>query len=57
MKNELQKLKEKLDNLLMEKSLEAQEVLDLSKEIDLLINEYYKQYYYRQVFANVTEYA
>jgi len=45
MKNEIQKLKENLDRLLDEESTTSMEVLNLSREIDLLITEYYKQNY------------
>lgn len=43
MKNDLQKLKDKLNVLLMDVSLNSQEVLRLSREIDKLIVEYYKR--------------
>ena len=43
MNNNLQKLKEKLDVLLVDFSLNSQEVLSLSREIDKLIVEYYRQ--------------
>ena len=42
MKKDLQTLKEKLDFLLNEKSLTSPEALELSREIDVLILEYYK---------------
>ena len=45
MKNELQKLKEKLDSLLKEELPTSGDVLELSREIDLLIAEYYRQNY------------
>ena len=47
MNNELQKLKEKLDRLLKEESPTSEDVLELSREVDLLITEYYKQNYNR----------
>ena len=43
MNNNLQKLKEKLDVLLVDFSLNSQEALNLSREIDKLIVEYYRQ--------------
>lgn len=45
MKNELLKLKEKLDSLLNEELPTSYDVLELSREIDLLIAEYYRQKY------------
>lgn len=42
MNNDLQKLKDKLDELLMEMPLSSQEALNLSSEIDNLIVEYYR---------------
>lgn len=45
MNKELQKLKEKLDRLLEEELPTSYDVLVLSREIDLLIAEYYKQNY------------
>lgn len=43
MNNSLQKLKEKLDALLVDFSLNSQEALKLSREIDKLIVEYYRK--------------
>lgn len=43
MNNNLQKLKEKLDALLVDFSLNSQEALRLSMEIDRLIVEYYRE--------------
>lgn len=42
MKKDLKTLKEKLDFLLNEKPLTSPEALELSREIDILILEYYK---------------
>jgi hypothetical protein len=42
MSNNLQKLREKLDELLADTSTDSQEVLCLSREIDNLIIEYYR---------------
>ena len=42
MKNELIVLKEKLDVLLIEESINSKEVLCLSREIDKMIVEYYR---------------
>ena len=42
MNNNLQKLKDKLDALLVDNSLDSQEALYLSREIDSLIVEYYR---------------
>ena len=58
MKNELQKLKEKLDHMLIETSPVSQEVLKISKELDILIIEYYKQGNYSESIRNtVTKFA
>ncbi len=43
MNNNLQKLKEKLDVLLLDLPLDSQEALFLSREIDILIIEYYRK--------------
>jgi len=43
MNSDLQKLKDKLNILLMDISLDSQEALDLSREIDKLIVEYYRR--------------
>lgn len=43
MKNDLQKLKDKLNILLTEVSLDSPEALSLSREVDKLIVEYYRR--------------
>ncbi|MEN6313635.1 MAG: aspartyl-phosphate phosphatase Spo0E family protein [Clostridiaceae bacterium] len=43
MKNDLQKLKDKLNVLLIDVSLDSPEALSLSREIDKLIVEYYQR--------------
>ena len=43
MEKDIQKLKEKLNSLLLYMPTGSKEVIKLSKEIDLLINEYYKK--------------
>lgn len=43
MESDLQKLKDKLDFLLIDMSLSSQEALCLSREIDNLIVEYYQK--------------
>lgn len=43
MNEKIQKLKEKLDTMISKKSLVSEEVLELSRELDVIINEYYKQ--------------
>ncbi len=43
MNSNLQKLRDKLNNLLKETPISSQEVLLLSKEVDVLILEFYKE--------------
>ena len=43
MKNELQKLKDELNDLLIEMPINSQEALCLSREIDIQILEYYRE--------------
>ena len=43
MKKDIQKLKEKLDKLMSDLPLISDEVLKISRELDLIIIEYYRQ--------------
>lgn len=54
MKNDLQKLKEELDKMLQDMSPGSQEALKLSKEVDLLIIEYYKRRNYYKSSCDTT---
>lgn len=43
MKVEIQKLKDKLDTMISDTPLISEEVLELSRELDIFIVEYYRQ--------------
>lgn len=43
MNTELQKLKEKLDTMISNMPLISEEVLEVSRELDVVINNYYRQ--------------
>ncbi|NJD01870.1 MAG: aspartyl-phosphate phosphatase Spo0E family protein [Ruminiclostridium sp.] len=43
MNAEIQKLKEKLDTMISDTPLISDEVLELSRELDIVINNYYRQ--------------
>jgi ElaB/YqjD/DUF883 family membrane-anchored ribosome-binding protein len=53
MKNELQKLKEQLDSLLAYTGTDSNEVLSISRKIDILVNEkYMNKHFNRQNYSN-----
>lgn len=43
MNEEIQKLKEKLDTMISDTPLVSEEVLELSRKLDVYINDYYRQ--------------
>jgi hypothetical protein len=40
---EIQKLKDKLDTMISNAPLVSEEVLEISRELDIVINDYYRQ--------------
>lgn len=43
MNEEIQKLKEKLDTMISDAPLISEEVLEISRKLDICINDYYRQ--------------